>query len=105
MLALVWLLVKILFDFLRAVRRLPPGPSDARFLLHGGVAIIIVTALTGLFELNLGDSEVLTLFLAAVACVYVAWDTASAELIGAWKGKPEIKGDILSTGVRWKAQP
>jgi O-antigen ligase len=78
MLFLVWLLVKILFDFLRAVRRLPPGPSDARFLLHGGVAVIIVTVLTGLFELNLGDSEVLSMFLAAVACCYVACDTASA---------------------------
>jgi O-antigen ligase len=79
MLALVWLLVKILFDFLRAVRRLPPGPSDAGFLLHGGVAIVIVTALTGLFELNLGDSEVLALFLAAVACCYAGWHQAAGE--------------------------
>lgn len=28
----------------------------------------------------------------------------SAELIGALKGKLRIKGDILSTGVRWNAQ-
>ena len=28
----------------------------------------------------------------------------SAELIGALKGKLRIKGDILSTGVRWRAQ-
>jgi O-antigen ligase len=86
MLFLVWLLVKILFDFLRAVRRLPPGPSEIKFLLHGGVAIVLAIALAGVFELNLGDSEVLTLFLAAVACVYVAWDAASAELTGACKG-------------------
>ncbi len=30
--------------------------------------------------------------------------TASASLIGSLKGKLKIKGDILSTGVRWDAQ-
>jgi prevent-host-death family protein len=30
--------------------------------------------------------------------------TASAELIGAWKGRLKIKGDLLSTGVRWNAE-
>jgi prevent-host-death family protein len=29
----------------------------------------------------------------------------SSELIGVLKGKLEIKGDILSTGARWHAQP
>jgi prevent-host-death family protein len=29
----------------------------------------------------------------------------SADLIGALKGKVRIKGDILSTGVRWHAEP
>jgi prevent-host-death family protein len=29
----------------------------------------------------------------------------SAGLIGALGGKLKIKGDILSTGVRWNAQP
>jgi O-antigen ligase len=104
MLFLVWLLVKILFDFLRAVRRLPPGPGEARFLLHGGIAVVIAIMLAGIFEMNLGDSEVLTLFLAAVACCYAGWDAGPAELIGAWKGKPKTKGDLLSTGVRWNAQ-
>ena len=31
--------------------------------------------------------------------------TESADLIGALKGKLKIKGDILSTGLRWDAQP
>jgi putative inorganic carbon (hco3(-)) transporter len=86
MLIMVWLLVKILFDFLRAVRRLPPGPGEAKFLLHGGAAVVISIMLSGLFEMNLGDSEVLTLFLAAVACAYAARDAASAGLAGASKG-------------------
>ena len=31
--------------------------------------------------------------------------TASAGLIGSLKGKLKIKGNILTTGVRWDAQP
>ena len=63
---------------LRAVRRLPPGPGEAKFLLNGGVAVVIAIMLAGVFEMNLGDSEVLTLFLAAVACAYAAWDQVPA---------------------------
>jgi O-antigen ligase len=70
MLALLWMLGKMLFDFLRRLRKLPPGSSDARFLLHGGVAVIIATLVSGFFELNLGDSEILFLFLATMALVY-----------------------------------
>ncbi len=82
MLMLVWLLVKILFDFLVAIRRLPPGPSDARFLLQGAVAVVLAIMIAGMFELNLGDSEVLAMFLVAVGCGYAARD----ELIGG--GRP-----------------
>jgi prevent-host-death family protein len=35
----------------------------------------------------------------------VSAGTAPGELIGALKGKLRIKGDILSTGTRWNAQP
>ena len=31
--------------------------------------------------------------------------TESAALIGSLKGRIKIKGDILSTGIRWDAQP
>ncbi len=78
-LVLIWLLVKILFDFLRALRRIPPGPNDARFVLHGAVAVMISILVSGVFELNLGDSEVLTLFLAVVAAGYVARDHVLQE--------------------------
>lgn len=70
MLALVWMLGKMLFDFLVRLRKLKPGPSDARFLLHGGVAVLIAVLVSGVFELNLGDSEILFLFLATMALVY-----------------------------------
>ncbi|HZT33926.1 MAG TPA: O-antigen ligase family protein [Bryobacteraceae bacterium] len=76
MLILLWLLGRILFDFLRGLKGLPPGPSDARFVLAGGVAVVLAVLLEGFFELNLGDSEVLTMFLVVVGCGYLALETA-----------------------------
>jgi prevent-host-death family protein len=32
------------------------------------------------------------------------FDQNSASLIGALKGKVKVKGDIVTTGVRWNAQ-
>ncbi len=72
MLMMLWMLMMILRDFFRGLQRLAPGPSDERFLLHGGIATVIGIMLSGLFEVNLGDSEVLTVFLVVVACGYVA---------------------------------
>jgi len=40
-------------------------------------AVIIAVMLSGYYELNLGDSEVLGMFLAVVACGYAARATAS----------------------------
>jgi O-antigen ligase len=78
MLMLMWLLLKILFDFWRGVQAVPSGRSNQRFLLHGGIAVVIATMVAGFFELNLGDSEVLTMFLAVVAAGYLALDTEVA---------------------------
>lgn len=72
MLALMWLLFRILFDFYRGLQASPPGRSPQRFLLHGAIAIVLATMVAGLSELNLGDSEVLTMFLVVVACGYLS---------------------------------
>lgn len=72
MLALLTVLIKMLVDYGRTLRRLTLGPSDARFLLHGGIAVVSGIMISGVFELNLGDSEVLALFLAVMALGYVA---------------------------------
>ena len=93
MLMLVWFLGKVLYDMLAALRRLPPGRSEARFLLHGVAAVVIAVLVSGFFELNLGDSEVLTLFLAAVACGYAARD-AALETAASWP-PPEPGGGAL----------
>lgn len=81
MLAMLWLLGQILWDCGRRVLRLPPGRSDLKFLLHGAVAVVIATMIAGIFEYNLGDSEVLTMFLVVVGCAYAAMDaTADAPV-------------------------
>lgn len=74
MLALMWLLGRILWDFWHGLRKAPPGQNDLRFLLHGGIAVVLATLVAGIFELNLGDSEVLTMFLVVVACGYGAME-------------------------------
>ncbi len=70
----LWLIAWILIDFHRGLSELPPGPSDRRFLLEGATAVVIGALVEGFFEVNLGDSEPLTMFLVAVACGYVALD-------------------------------
>jgi putative inorganic carbon (HCO3(-)) transporter len=75
---LLWFFGQTLWDFRRALGRLPGGRDEAKFALHGAVAVVIGIMVSGLFELNLGDSEVLMMFLAAVACGYAAVEKAKA---------------------------
>jgi putative inorganic carbon (HCO3(-)) transporter len=78
-----WLIAKILWDVGRALWRKPV--PEARFMLHGGIAVIIAILAEGFAEYNLGDSEVLTLFLAVVAFGYLAVET-------------QANGDTRNTG-------
>ena len=69
MLMLVWLLAQSLVDFARALRQ---AARENQWVLQGAIAAIIAVSLSGFYELNLGDSEVLGLFLAVIACGYAA---------------------------------
>ena len=69
-LMLMWMLGMILYDCARSLRKLPPGRSDSRFVLHAAIACVLAILVEGFFELNLGDSEVLTMFLVITACAY-----------------------------------
>ncbi len=81
MLMLVWMLIQMLVDFGRGVGALPPGRSVRRFVLHGAIAAVLAVMAEGVVELNLGDSEVLTMFLTIAACGYVALESGKeAEL-------------------------
>jgi O-antigen ligase len=78
MLALMWMVARALYDFARALRRLP-ARVEQRWILHGAIAVIIAVMLSGFYELNLGDSEVLAMFLAVIACGYVACGYGAIE--------------------------
>jgi O-antigen ligase len=78
MLALVWMLGLIIYDCARALLRIPKGRGDLRFVLTAAVACVVAILFEGIFELNLGDSEVLTMFLVLTACAYVAVDESKA---------------------------
>jgi O-antigen ligase len=66
----IWFIGKTLFDFVRSASR--QGRASSRvYVLHGAVAAILAVLAAGWFEYNLGDSEVLTMFLAVIACGYV----------------------------------
>jgi putative inorganic carbon (HCO3(-)) transporter len=71
MLFMMWMIGKILWDFFVTLRKSPPG-AEARFVLHGAIAVILAILAEGFLEYNLGDSEVLTLFLAVVGFGYIA---------------------------------
>lgn len=73
MLAFLAFIAKFLWDFLRALQRLKPSDDPGpRFLLHGAIAVTIGVLFTAFYEVNVGDGEVLTLFLATVAIGYLA---------------------------------
>jgi putative inorganic carbon (hco3(-)) transporter len=71
MLAMVWMLLRPIYDFARALRRAPPN-SAARWILHAGIAVTLAILAGGYFEKNIGDSHVLALFLAVIGCGYAA---------------------------------
>jgi O-antigen ligase len=79
MLAMVWMLIQIVADCSRGLRRLPPGRGVRRFLLHGAVAVTLAVMVEGVVEVNLGDSEVLTMFLVTAACGYLALEKDAVE--------------------------
>ncbi|MGA7409011.1 MAG: O-antigen ligase family protein, partial [Bryobacteraceae bacterium] len=80
LLVMLWLLAKIMVDLHGAARRLDSHPAAWAF--YGAVAAEVGVLAEGFFEYNLGDSEVLTMFLVAVSCGYVLKWRAEQPLIG-----------------------
>lgn len=68
--AILWLLAMVLWDHLRALRK--GLTEDNRFIIQAAVAVTIAVVVEGFFELNLGDTEVLTVFLTVVSLGYTA---------------------------------
>ncbi len=80
MLALLWMVGRALYDFARALRKRSGEAAEGKWVLEGAIAVIIAVLLSGFYELNLGDSEVLGMFLAVIGCGYVAIYAASHEI-------------------------
>jgi O-antigen ligase len=62
--AFLWWLGKMLWDFLRVKQK--------DWVVHGAIAVMLAVLAAGWYEHNLGDGEILTLFLGIMACGYVA---------------------------------
>ncbi len=69
MLIMLWILGQMFRDFARALSK---ATGNARFILHGAIATLIAIMVSGFMEMNLGDSEVLTIFLVVMAAGYLA---------------------------------
>jgi putative inorganic carbon (hco3(-)) transporter len=89
MLALMWMLGRALFDFARGLHRSPAG-AEERWVLHAAIAVMIGVLVSGFYELNLGDSEVLAMFLAVVGCGYAALAAERRSSADASPASPQI---------------
>ncbi len=75
LLAILWLFGKMIVDWVRSLRA-----GGDRLLLHSGIAGILGTAIGGVTEYNLGNSEILHLLLAIAACAYAGLGDDAAGL-------------------------
>jgi hypothetical protein len=60
-----------------------PADTERRWILHGCVAVMLAALSAAMYEHNLGDGEVLTLFLTICACGYRAIEGDTVEVKGA----------------------
>jgi len=74
LLCVLWMIARIAQDARHAMRASTP----AAWVFQGVLAVIAAVLAEGLFEHNLGDSEVLTMFLATVTCGYAVLRSESA---------------------------
>lgn len=78
LLCVLWLIGLALYDCVRALFSQSRGQrSQEAFVLHGTLAVTIGILVGGIFEYNLGDSEVLMMFCSVVALGYAARQSLS----------------------------
>jgi O-antigen ligase len=68
----LWFVGLATWDLIRAALRLGKERSLQLAMLHGAVAVIIGMMVGGIFEYNLGDSEVLMMFVSVIGLGYAA---------------------------------
>jgi hypothetical protein len=60
---------RMVVDFTRALRS-GAVLQRHRYIVHGAIAVVVAVLAAGFFEYNLGDSEVLTMFLVVTTAAY-----------------------------------
>ncbi len=78
-LIVLWLFTKIIRDLTRALRLRPRLRDDKRFLLHAGIAGTLAIMTVSCFDVSLGDSEVLGIYLGLVSIAYNGVDSPEAN--------------------------
>lgn len=82
LLALLWMVGWAVFDFGRALYRLPQD-AEGRWVLHAAIAVILGVLVSGFYSWNLNNSEVLAMFLAVMGCGYAAmWEAGANQESG-----------------------
>jgi O-antigen ligase len=80
LLLILWFIGWTVWDCASGLRRLGTTPSEQLFVLHGTMAVILGILVGGIFEYNLGDSEVLMMFVSVVGLAYAGL-SAKAETV------------------------
>lgn len=78
LLCILWFIGLTIWDCAQGIRRAGRARSQQLFLLHGTIAVTIGILVGGLFEYNLGDSEVLMMFVCVVGLGYAAVENVGA---------------------------
>jgi putative inorganic carbon (hco3(-)) transporter len=78
LMCMLWFIGLTIWDCARGIRH-APRPSQQLFLLHGTVAVTIGILVGGLFEYNLGDSEVLMMFVCVIGLSYAALENTATD--------------------------
>lgn len=71
LLAFLWWIGAMLWDFVSALRATPPQERERRSILLGVLAVMMAALTAGWYEHNLNDGEILTLFHAVCASGYL----------------------------------
>jgi putative inorganic carbon (HCO3(-)) transporter len=66
----LWFIGETVWDCAKGIRKLGKERSPQLFVLHGAIACAIAILIGGLGEFNLGDSEVLMMFVSVIAIAY-----------------------------------
>lgn len=81
LLCVLWFIGLVVWDAIRGIIRLRGTRSQELFVLHGTIAVVLGILVGGIFEYNLGDSEVLMMFNCVVALSYAAGKSATADTV------------------------